>query len=153
MSCWKECYLEMVNLLLNVTKKFQQTNNWNGFLQAIRNSLLFCFAINRHNYGRNLSYYFISMLNLQDSHPNIYQYLKNGGFTASISGLPFSKIPCDQIIETTINRSSKSTGGLFGKTENVGASEKWMRINHIMAALREHLDSVKGQVREILIVE
>ena len=81
------------------------------------------------------------MLNLQDSHPNIYQYLKNGGFTASVSGLPFSKIPCDQIIETTINRSSKSTGGLSGKTENVGASEKWMRINHIMAALREHLDS------------
>ena len=51
----------------------------------------------------------------------------------------FSKIPCDQIIEATINRSSKSTGGLSGKTENVGASEKWLRINHLMA-LREHLD-------------
>ena len=47
-----------------------------------------------------------------------------------------------QIIETTINRSTKYTGGLSGKTENVRASEKWMRINHIMAALREHLDSV-----------
>ena len=52
----------------------------------------------------------------------------------------FSKIPCDQIIEATINRSSESTGGLSGKTENVGASEKWLRINHLMAALREHLD-------------
>ena len=29
--------------------------------------------------------------------------------------------------------------------ENVGASEKWMWINHIMAALREHLDSVIGK--------
>ena len=74
------------------------------------------------------------MFNLQDSHPNFYQYLKNGGFTASISGLPFLKIPCHQVIETTINRSSKSTGGSSGKIENVGASEKWMRINHIMAA-------------------
>ena len=82
------------------------------------------------------------MLNLQDSHSNIYQYLKNGGFAASISGVPFSKITCDQIIETTINRSSKSTGGLSEKMENVGASEKWMRINHITAALREPLDSV-----------
>ena len=82
------------------------------------------------------------MLNLQDSHPNIYQYFKNGGFTAAISGLPFLKIPCDQIIETTINRSSKSNGGLSGKTEIVGASEKWMRINHIMDELRQHLDSV-----------
>ena len=89
--------------------------------------------MNWHNYARNWSYYFISMLNLHDSHPNIYQYLKNGGFTASISGLPFSKIPCDQIIETTINRSSKSTGGLSGKTEYVGASEKWMRIKSTRA--------------------
>ena len=106
---------------------------------------LFChfsFVINRHNYARNLSYYFISMLNLQDSHPSIYQYLKYDWFTASISGLPFSKIPCDQIIEITINRSSKSTGGLSGKTEKVGASEKWIRINQIMATLREHLDYV-----------
>ena len=123
MSCWIELYLEMVNILLNVIK-FQQTGNWNGFLRAIRNFLPFCFAMNRHNYAHNLSCYFISMLNLQDSHPNIYRYLKNGGFTSSISGLPFSKIPCDQIIETTIYRSSKSTGGLSGKTKNIGASEK-----------------------------
>ena len=105
----------MVYLLVNIIK-FQRTGNWNGFLQAILNFLPFCFAMDRHNYARNLSYYVISMLNLQDSHPNIYQYLKNGAFTASFSGLPFSKIPCDQIIETTINRSSKSTSGLSGKT-------------------------------------
>ena len=134
MSCWIELYLEMVNPLLNVIK-FQRTGNWNGFLQAIRNFLPCYFAMNRHSYARSLSYYFISMLNFQGSHPNIYQYLRNGGFTASISDLPFSKIPCDQIIKTTTNRSSKSTGGLSGKTGNVGASEKWMRINHIMAAL------------------
>ena len=124
MSYWIELYLEMINLLLNVIK-FQQTGNWKGFPQAIQNFLLFCFAMNRHNYAHKVSYYFISMLNLQYSHPNIYQ------FTASVSDLPFSKILCDQIIETTINRSSK--------TENAGASEKWMRINHIMAALREYL--------------
>ena len=114
--------------------------------------LSLCFAMNRHNYARNFPYYFISMLNLQDSHPNIYQYLNNGGFTASISDLPFSKIPCDQLIETTINRSSKSNGGLSGKTENVRASEKWMRINHI----RPHCENTwtlsfeKGQTKTML---
>ena len=82
----------------------------------------------------------LSACSTSKNHHSIYQYLKNGGFTASISGLPFSKIPCDQIIETTINGSSKSTSGLSGKMENIGASEKWMQFNHIMAALREHLD-------------
>ena len=85
---------------------------------------------------------YISMLNLQESHPNIYKYLKIGGFTASVSGLLFSKIPYDQITETTINWSCKGTHGLSEKTENIGTSEKWICLNHIIAALREHLDSV-----------
>ena len=90
------------------------------FVQAIRIFLPFCFALNRHNYAGNLSYYFISMLNLQHSHPNIYQYLKNGGFTASTSGLPFSKIPCEQLIEATINPSSKSTVDYQEKRKTLG---------------------------------
>ena len=95
------------------------------------------------------------MLNLQDSHPNIYQHLKNGGFTASISGLPFSKMPCDQIIETTINCSSKSTSGLSGKTENVGLVKNGCRLT----ILWPHCESTwtlpfeKGHVRKILVVE
>ena len=42
----------------------------------------------------------------------------------------------------TINCVSKDTGGLSGKTENAGASERWMRINHLMAALRDKLDQL-----------
>ena len=84
----------------------------------------------------------MQMLNLPVTHPILHNYLLEEGFTASLSGLPNSKIPCDQIIEMTINRHSKDTGGLSGKTENVGASERWARINHIMAALRGHLDNL-----------
>ena len=35
--------------------------------------------------------------------PSVYEYLTNEGFTTALSGLQFSKIPCDQITETTIN--------------------------------------------------
>ena len=42
----------------------------------------------------------------------------------------------------TINCASKDTGELSEKTENAGARELWMRINHLMAALREKLDQV-----------
>ena len=141
MACWMDLYLDMVNLLLNMIC-FQRTGNWRGFLQTIGEFIPFCFSLNRHNYARNLPYYYMQMLNLHESHPVLSRYLQEEGFTSSISGLPHSKIPCDQIIEMTINRSSKDTGGLSGKTENVGASERWMRINHIMAALREHLDTI-----------
>ena len=46
----------------------------------------------------------------------------------------------DQIIEATIIRFSEETGGLSGITDNKGASERWVKINPFIAALREHLN-------------
>ena len=45
-----------------------------------------------------------------------------------------------QIIEMKINRLYKEIDGLSGKTENVGASERWGKIHHDMAAMREQLN-------------
>ena len=52
------------------------------------------------------------MCNLNIEFPEAYEYLKEGGFTASLSGSVHSQIPMDQITETTVNRFSKETGGL-----------------------------------------
>ena len=46
----------------------------------------------------------------------------------------------DQIIETTINRFSKETGGVSEITASKGASERWVRIYPYIAALRDHLN-------------
>ena len=46
----------------------------------------------------------------------------------------------DQIIEMTIKMSSKVVGGLSGVIENKDASKRWMRINHFLTALKQHLD-------------
>ena len=80
------------------------------------------------------------MINLRSRNSEAYDYLLNGGFTGSLSGSNHSNIPCDQLIETTINRFSKSVDGILGKTEDVGACEKWVRLNQYMCALKEHLD-------------
>ena len=140
MSFWMDMYLEMVNLMLNMVH-FQQIGNWNDYLQALAEFLPYCFSLSRHNCARNLSYYHMQMLNLQNSNLDLLHHIQEQGFTVSLSGLPHSTIPCDQVIEMAINRSSKDTGGLSGKTD-VGASERWMRINHIMATFREHLDAL-----------
>ena len=78
------------------------------------------------------------MCNLNIEFPEAYEYLKEGGFTVLLSGSVHNQIPMDQIIETIINRFSKETGGLSGITENKGASERWVRINPFIAALRDH---------------
>ena len=48
----------------------------------------------------------------------------------------------DQFIEMTINRSSKETGFLAGKTENPGACARWTKINHFLVALKEHQNKI-----------
>ena len=42
----------------------------------------------------------------------------------------------------TINRISKETGGLTGKTKNTGASTKWTKINHFLITFRAHQNKV-----------
>ena len=61
-----ELYLDMANLLLN-TIYFQRTGNWEGYLKSIHEFIAYSFALNRHNYARNLSYYYVHMLNLEKS--------------------------------------------------------------------------------------
>ena len=136
MAKWIDSFLEMVNLLLNIIH-FQRIGNWEGYLQCLDEFLPWCFALNRHNYARDLSFYVMDMKNLKLNNPEAYQYLVNGGFSGSLSGEKHTQIPMDQIIETTVNRSCKEIGGIIGKTENQGATERWMRVSHILAALKE----------------
>ena len=122
-----------------------RTDNWNGYLEAIYMFLPYCFSLNRQNYSRNLSYYYADMIDLKMRNPTAYKYLENGRFCGSLSGNNFSNIPMDQVIEMTINRFSKTVGGLSGKTENIAASNKWTRLNHYMGALKEHMDETIGK--------
>ena len=46
----------------------------------------------------------------------------------------------DLVMETTINRYYKSVGGLSGKTENIGASNKCAILNHYLCLLKEHIN-------------
>ena len=55
------------------------------------------------------------MLNLRTSHPEAREFLVRNGFTASLADLSHSNILIAQVIEMTINRSSKETVGLSGK--------------------------------------
>ena len=139
MATFMNIYLDMVNMMLNLIH-FQRIGNWEGYLEAIREFLPYCFSLNRHNYARNLSYYYVHMLSLKKENLEAFVYLQKSGFCGSFSGRAHTMIPMEQMIEMTINRSSKETGGLSGKTVNVGATERWERIHHHMVAMRERLN-------------
>ena len=100
MATWMDSFIEMVDLLLNMIH-FQRTGNFEGFLETIHQFLPWCFGLNRHNYARNMSYYYVDMRDFKNRNPDAYQFLCDGGFTGSITGERSTKIPMDQIIEMT----------------------------------------------------
>ena len=65
-------------------------------------------------------------------------FMLKGGFMGSLMGRPHSKIPVDQIIETTANLWLKKVSGICGKTDNDDATERWIRVNHLLSILKEH---------------
>ena len=147
MAYWIDSFLKMVHLLLNVIH-FQRCGNWDGLLETIFDFLPYCFGLNRNKYARNLSYFYLHMLQLPEKFPEAYAYLRQGGFSGSLSGKSHSNIPMDQMIECTINRFSKSVGGIVGKTEDEGACEKWTRLSPYLCVFKEHLDKKMGRQRE-----
>ena len=82
---------------------------------------------------------------LPTSHPEANTYLQNGGFTVQGShASPFSQIPIDQTIEQTINRDTKTKGGIVGFSLNKGAVQRWMLTAHERAAVTQNLKKMMG---------
>ena len=66
-------------------------------------------------------------------------YMKNGLFSASLSGRSFSAIPHDQWIEVTMNKGSKMKGGWIGITQNESALNVHTKTVNKIAKVRETL--------------
>ena len=75
-----------------------------------------------------LPVYLLAMRCLPDTHPSrpIHNHLSAGGFVAHLSASIFSGIAHDQTIEMTINKDTKTSGGLIGRTMQHNAVSKWM---------------------------
>ena len=66
--------------------------------------------------------------------------IMNNVFTVSLTVQSFARILCDYAIEMTVDKLRKSAGGLSKITEKNSVKDRWMRINHIMGALKDKLD-------------
>lgn len=65
----------------------------------------------RTNYARYLPVYWIEMLLLPQTHPEVHKYLAEGEFVCQLNDdHGFSQVPQDQTIEMTLNKGTKTKG-------------------------------------------
>jgi len=75
---------------------------------------------------------------LPESHPEAYASLMSGEFAVQrIQMKAFSLIQVDQTIEQTVNRVSKTPGGIIGFSLNKSAMQRWILTSHDRATVTE----------------
>ena len=78
------------------------------------------------------------MLNLEKNHSMIYQEYVAGNVSVQLSTRnTFGRIEADKVIETTINKDTKTPGGLKGFSTNVNTVDRWILNATHRASLRK----------------
>lgn len=71
--------------------------NWLLHLAAIRTLIPWCFAHDKVNYARYLTFYYAEMSCLESDHSDIHAHFMEGGFSVQLGrSNPFGRIPVDQ---------------------------------------------------------
>ena len=138
-------YIDLVELLLTFIRATRE-GNWTLHISTLCLMLPWYFAYNKVHYSRYLPAYIYEMKNLETSCPEIYSHFLRGDFAVQRKHAGcFSMTACDQVIEQTLNRDSKTKGGMKGITLNRGAVNRWILSHAPRAAIRGKFLEMAGQ--------
>ena len=127
-------YLDMVRILMDFIRATRE-GNWSLHLHCIKEMMPWFFAYDHINYARYLPVYLLYMLTLPETHPEAHRMLENGDFGFQrTSEHGFAQVLVDQTIEQTLNRSTKTKGGIVGFSLRKGAVQRWILTAHSRAA-------------------
>lgn len=129
-----DSYINMVFVLLRFIKAEREAN-WELHLQSTAEMLPHFFSMDRTNYSRWFPVHLADMLQLGKTAPEVHREFLEGNHAVSRSQQPFSQIWTDMALEQSVNRDSKTKGGIVGISQKEGALEKWFLTAHERAAV------------------
>lgn len=106
------------------------------------------FAYDHINYARYGTVYWCILRGLPTTHPDAEAALSAGEFSVQHSDMAFAQVAVDHAIEQTVNRDSKTPGGIIGMSTNVSATQRWLITAHDRAAMTSHCCDLAGIVKD-----
>ena len=137
-------YLDMVEVLLLFLRGTRE-GNWDLHLASVRHMVPWIFAYDHINYSRYLPVYWLEMRDLPNTHPAVHQQCMDGQFTVQRSENAFAQVACDQTIEQTANRDSKTKGGMTGFTTSKGTVNRWIWSHHARGLITRQCENMAGK--------
>ena len=126
MKIFWNSYLDMVELMLCFIRATRE-GNWKLHLNCVKDMLPWFFAYDHTNYSRYLPVYLLHMFSIEDTNPEAHKILEDGVFSVQRTREHgFSRLPVDQTIEQTLNKNTKTKGGIVGFSLKRGAVQRWM---------------------------
>lgn len=122
--------MEAADILLKLLRADREAN-FELHLEAVKDVIPYFFITGRVNYARYTPVYLAEMLALEESAPEMFGHLMNGGFVVRRSDKVFNCVPTDQALEQSINREAKSRGGVIGFTLRKGALLRWLLTRYV----------------------
>lgn len=148
MKAFWNSYLYMVSLMMSLIRATRE-GNWHLHLECIKQMLPWFFAYDHVNYSRYLSTYLIHMTMLPNTHPEAQMMLENGDFGVQRTTTHgFSQVPVDQTIEQTLNRSTKTKGGIVGFSLRKSAVQRWLLTAHSRARFVDKCRNMTADTRQ-----
>ncbi|KAJ8026436.1 hypothetical protein HOLleu_31251 [Holothuria leucospilota] len=117
-------HIDMIQMLLQFLRA-EPCGDWLLYLSIIDPMTPHFYAFDIPNYSKWLPVYLADMNNLPQSHPIAHQPFINGKHSVNRSGNPISNVSSDMALEESINRDSKTKGGIVGISKESGALERW----------------------------
>ena len=100
---------------VELMKYATRSGNWDLYIESVRSTLPWLFAYDRHNYSRYLTSHYYDLTFLSISHPEIYREFQNDNFSIGLfASSPFAWMEMNKVIETIINKDTKTPGGTTG---------------------------------------
>ena len=121
------------------------------YMSCLPKMSAFFFVFNHLNYCRYLLQHYSNLKNLRNTHPEVWNEYKNGGFSIRRTSKPFSGLPIDLTLEQTINAESASRSyGVISMTRSIYGRQRWAVTDYIrknnLRRLREDLHISKKDI-------
>ena len=113
-------------------------------LQLIAAILPWFHAYDHQNYSRHLKYCLCTQQKLEETHPKIYQEFKSGNFSVRSTPGKFNKVASKQVIEQTINKEQKGSGGIVGFSTSERTAPRWIVSSHIVSRIMNDFKTFIG---------
>ena len=147
MSAFWMSYIQIVgDVLLGLIRASREGNRL-LHLYAVRVMIPWCFAYDRNNYARYLPVYYAQMTNLPAERPDVHQNFMEGQFSVQLfDESPFARIPVDQTREVTVDKDTKTTGGVTRFSLKTGAMNRfYLTAEYRCGFLCQHRNLVQAK--------